>query len=217
MQTGVLPNPFSSEKNEDSKKDTESGTSEDGEDGEQADDENTDEEEDVSAALEEDLAPIAEQVSAAEEKMAGDDYAGASGDLEGVLNSYADLVKEYDSDDVTDEVSPLAETAFDLYTQSVLKQVESWESQSPTAPLHQQIIITYDAASALAVQLQEAGLTVSTDALEKDIAEFPARYKEKYILAFNDLFSEESWSRTTAWMYMQDAASVGLVDESNPD
>lgn len=183
---------------------------------ENADEENT-EAEDLTVSLEEELAPIAEQVTGAEDKIGSGDYAEASADLEGALNAYVDLVSEYDSEDVTDTVAPLAATAFDLYTKSILKQVEGWESQPPTAPLYQQVDLTMNASFKLADQLKDSGLTVDTDALETNYAEFPGRYKEKYILAFNDLVTGESWSRTTAWMYMQDAASVGLVDRENPD
>lgn len=174
-------------------------------------------EEDPAAITEEDLAPIAEQVTAAEDKMNNNDYAGASADLTDVLNAYADLVSEDDSEDTANTVIPLAETAFDLYTKSILKQVEGWEGQPPTAPLYQQVDITMKDSFAFADQLKESGLTINTDALEADYEAFPGRYKEKYILAFNDLVTGEEWSRTTAWMYMQDAASVGLVDRENPD
>lgn len=214
-KAGLLPELPSFKKAENSEK-GDSGKNKKTEDSnENADEENT--EEDLTVLLEEELAPIAGQISDAEDKMDSEDYAGASADLEGALNAYADLVSEYDSQDVTDTVAPLAETAFDLYTKSILKQVEGWESQPPTAPLYQQIDLTMNASFKFADQLKESGLTVATDALETDYAEFPGRYKEKYILAFNDLVTGEQWSRTTAWMYMQDAASVGLVDRSNPD
>ena len=172
---------------------------------------------DIASDLEKELAPIAEQVSAGEDKIKNEDYVGASSDLENALHSYAALAAEYDSQDAADTISPAASAAFDLYAQSILKQVETLENQPPTAPLHKQIEITYEAASELSGELKDAALTVSTDALDESFAAFPGRYKEKYIKAFNDLVAEEQWSRTTAWMYMQDAASVGLVDKNNQD
>ena len=204
----------------DDKKDGETDANgEDGEDGENSEGgaDGDSDDADAAAELEEKLAPIAEQVTAGKDKMSSNDYAGASTDLSEALKAYAALAEECEEEDVTDTISPLADTAFGLYAQSILKQVEGWESQPPTAPLHKQIEITLEDASAFAAELQAAGLAVSTDALDENFAAFPGRYKEKYIKAFNDLVAEEQWSRTTAWMYMQDAASVGLVDKSNLD
>lgn len=214
-KTGLLPDFSGLKKTEDSEKNKDSNekTEEEIKEGE----EDSTDDEDITAELEEKLAPIAEQVSAGEDKIKNDDYIGASSDLENALNSYAALVTEYDTQEVSDTIAPLADTAFELYTQSVVKQVEFLENQSPTAPLHKQIEITYEAASEFADKLKESDLAVSTDTLDEHFAAFPGRYKEKYITAFNDLITGEQWSRTTAWMYMQDAASVGLVDKSDPD
>lgn len=214
-KTGLLPNLSGLKKAEDSEKNKDSNeeTEEEIKEGE----EDSTDDEDITAELEEKLAPIAEQVSAGEDKIKNDDYIEASSDLENALNSYAALVAEYDTQEVSDTIAPLADTAFELYTQSILKQVEILENQSPTAPLHKQIEITYEAASEFADKLKEADLAVSTDTLDEHFAAFPGRYKEKYITAFNDLITGEQWSRTTAWMYMQDAASVGLVNKSDPD
>lgn len=186
------------------------------EDGETEETEET-EEEDISAELEEKLAPIADQVAAGEEKLNSEDYGGASTDLSEALNAYADLVKEYDSKTAADTVSPLADDAFALYTKAVLAQVESWESQPVTAPLYQQIDSTLGGAVDFAAQLKESNLDISSEEIEENCAGFPDRYKEKYILTFNDLRTGDEWSRTTAWQYMQDAASVGLVDKENCD
>lgn len=175
----------------------------------------TAEAEDDLAGLEEKLAPIAEQVSAAEDKLSNEDYGGADTDLTGALNSYMALASENTSEAAIDTISPLADSAFALYTTSVLKQVESWESQSVTAPLYQQIDATLKGAVDFAAQLKEANLAINTDELDQNYAEFPGRYKEKYILTFNDLRTGDEWSRTTAWQYMQDAASIGLVDKEN--
>lgn len=173
------------------------------------------ESEDNLAELEEKLAPIADQVSAAEEKLNSEDYGGADADLTEALNAYAALASEYPSETAIDAINAPADSAFALYTTSVLKQVEGWESQSVTAPLYQQIDITLQGATDFAAQLKESNLAVNTDALDQNYAEFPDRYKEKYILTFNDLRTGDEWSRTTAWQYMQDAASVGLVDKEN--
>lgn len=175
----------------------------------------TEESEDDLAGLEEKLAPIADQVSSAEDKLNSEDYGGAGTDLTDALNAYAALASEYESQSAIDTINPLADSAFALYTTSILKQVEGWESQSVTAPLYQQIDATLQGAVGLATQLREANLTVNTDELDQNYAEFPDRYKEKYILTFNDLRTGDEWSRTTAWQYMQDAASVGLVDREN--
>ena len=176
-----------------------------------------DEESDISAELEEKLAPVSEQVTAAQDKLNGGDHAGAASDLYAALTAYASIASEYDSQEASDTISPLADDAFALYTTSTLEQVEGWESQSATAPLYQQIEGTLKEASDLAVQLRDSNLTITADTIEQNYAEFPGRYKEKYILTFNDLRTGDEWSRTTAWQYMQDAASVGLVDKENPD
>ena len=176
-----------------------------------------DEESDISAELEEKLAPVSEQVTAAQDKLNGGDHAGAASDLYAALTAYASIASEYDSQETSDTISPLADDAFALYTTSTLEQVEGWESQSATAPLYQQIEGTLKEASDLAVQLRDSNLTITADTIEQNYAEFPGRYKEKYILTFNDLRTGDEWSRTTAWQYMQDAASVGLVDKENPD
>lgn len=189
---------------------------EDGETKETAEDEE-EEEEDISAELEEKLAPIADQVAAGEEKLNSEDYGGASTDLSEALTAYADLVKEYDSKTAVETVNPLADDAFALYTKAVLAQVESWESQPVTAPLYQQIEATLGSTVDFAAQLKESNLEIDSGELEENYAGFPDRYKEKYILTFNDLRTGEEWSRTTAWQYMQDAASVGLVDKENVD
>ena len=175
------------------------------------------EEEDISAELEEKLAPIADQVAAGEEKLNSEDYGGASTDLSEALTAYADLVKEYDSKTAADTVNPLADDAFALYTKAVLAQVESWESQPVTAPLYQQIDSTLGDTVDFAAQLKESNLEINSEEIEENYAGFPDRYKEKYILTFNDLRTGDEWSRTTAWQYMQDAASVGLVDKENCD
>ena len=175
------------------------------------------EEEDISAELEEKLAPIADQVAAGEEKLNSEDYGGASTDLSEALTAYADLVKEYDSKTAADTVNPLADDAFALYTKAVLAQVESWESQPVTAPLYQQIDSTLGDTVNLAAQLKESNLEINSEEIEENYAGFPDRYKEKYILTFNDLRTGDEWSRTTAWQSMQDAASVGLVDKENCD
>ncbi len=188
------------------------------EDAETAETEETDADdgtEDISAELEEKLAPIAEQVAAAEEMQNSEDHNGAAAELSSALTAYASMASEYDSQNAADTISPLADHAFSLYTTSILKQVESWESQSVTAPLYQQIDITLKEAVDLGAQLRDANLTVTTDELDQNYAEFPDGYKEKYILTFNDLRTGDEWSRTTAWQYMQDAASVGLVDREN--
>lgn len=176
-----------------------------------------DEESDISAELEEKLAPVSEQVTAAQDKLNSGDHAGAASDLYAALTAYASIASEYDSQEALDTISPLADDAFALYTTSTLEQVEGWESQSATAPLYQQIEGTLKEASDLAVQLRDSNLTITADTIEQNYAEFPGRYKEKYILTFNDLRTGDEWSRTTAWQYMQDAASVGLVDKENPD
>ena len=176
-----------------------------------------DEESDISAELDEKLAPVSEQVTVAQDKLNSGDHAGAASDLYAALTAYASIASEYDSQEASDTISPLADDAFALYTTSTLEQVEGWESQSATAPLYQQIEGTLKEASDLAVQLRDNNLTITSDTIEQNYAEFPGRYKEKYILTFNDLRTGDEWSRTTAWQYMQDAASVGLVDKENPD
>ncbi len=174
-----------------------------------------DDTEDISAELEEKLAPISEQVAAAEELQSSEDHNSAASELYNALTSYASIASEYDSQAAADIINPLADHAFALYSDSVLKQVEGWENQSVTAPLYQQIDATLKGAVDLAAQLRESNLAVTSDTLEQNYADFPARYKEKYILTFNDLRTGDEWSRTTAWQYMQDAASVGLVDREN--
>ena len=174
-----------------------------------------DDTEDISAELEEKLAPISEQVATAEELQSSEDHNSAASELYNALTSYASIASEYDSQAAADIINPLADHAFALYSDSVLKQVEGWENQSVTAPLYQQIDATLKGAVDLAAQLRESNLAVTSDTLEQNYADFPARYKEKYILTFNDLRTGDEWSRTTAWQYMQDAASVGLVDREN--
>ena len=174
-----------------------------------------DDTEDISAELEEKLAPISEQVAAAEELQSSEDHNSAASELYNALTSYASIASEYDSQAAADIINPLADHAFALYSDSVLKQVEGWENQSVTAPLYQEIDATLKGAVDLAAQLRESNLAVTSDTLEQNYADFPARYKEKYILTFNDLRTGDEWSRTTAWQYMQDAASVGLVDREN--
>lgn len=174
--------------------------------------------EDASAKLDEELAPIEEQVAAGEEKAKSGDHAGACEEFTAALEAYAALAPEYeDTDAAFDQIDDAAVSAFDLYTTSILKQVEGWESQSPTAPLYQQVDITMKGAFEFVAKLQEAGLSIQPDTLDQSYAEFPGRYKKIYIKAFNDMMSAEQWSRSTAWNLMQDAASVGLVDRENAD
>lgn len=172
----------------------------------------------LAAELDEQLAPLAEQVADGEDKANTGDYAGASSDYVAALEAYASLAEEYDdSDAALDLIDESAAAAFELYTESILKQVEGWEGQSPTAPLYQQVDVTMKGSFEFADKLEKSGLTIDAGTLKQSYDEFPGRYKNIYIKAFNNLVSQEQWSRTTAWLMMQDAASVGLVDKSNKD
>ncbi len=214
IKTNVID--FSKDPSASTEEDSEAITEEGTDENTDSEDAEPDTEEDLSE-LEGKLAPITDQVTAAEGKINSEDYDGALTDLAAALTAYADLASEYSSQSAVDAINPSAENAFSLYTTATLKQVEIWENQSVTAPLYLQIDATLSNAVDFAAQLRESNLTISSDELDQNYEAFPGRYKENYILTFNDLRTGDEWSRTTAWQYMQDAASVGLVDRDNPD
>ena len=167
-----------------------------------------------SPDIDDDLNELSDLVNNAQQKIQAENYGEASEDLRQVLNEYVTLASD---NDAFDKVNTYAGPAFDVYTTSILEQVRIWEEQSPNVALYQQIGITLSDSLDFANTLANSGLSIDTDALNTSLNTLPDRYKEKYILIFNDLRTGDEWSRTTAWQYMQDAASAGLVDKSNPD
>ncbi len=160
------------------------------------------------------LNALSDRVNDADQMIQSENYGDASIALEQILNDYGTLAAD---NNAYDEVNDHVGAAFDSYTTSILEQVRIWEEQSPNVALYQQIEGTLTSSLDFADTLAGNGITVNSDALYSNLSELPGRYREKYILTFNDLRTGDEWSRTTAWQYMQDAASAGLVDKNNPD
>ncbi len=171
----------------------------------------------MPASLRETQKTISDQAASARNKFNTEDYSGASEDLRTILEECTNIASEYDFETVESIVYPLVDEAFPLYVTSTLKQVQNLEEQTVSAPLYQQIDSTLLDALDFSYELQEYGLNIDAKDLEQYYTEFPDRYKEKFILTFNELRTGNEWSRTTAWSYMQDAVSVGLVDKDDLD
>lgn len=164
--------------------------------------------------IDDDLNALSDRVNEAQQKIQNENYSEASEDMTQILNEYVTLASD---NNAYDEVNNHAGAAFDIYTASILEQVRIWEEQSPNVALYQQIESTLSGSLDFADTLTSDGLSVDSTALNDSLNNLPDRYKEKYIQAFNELRTGDEWSRTTAWQYMQDAASAGLVDKNNPD
>lgn len=164
--------------------------------------------------IDDDLNALSDRVNEAQQKIQNENYSEASEDLTQILNEYVTLASD---NNAYDEVNNYTGAAFEMYTASILEQARVWEEQSPNAALYQQIEGTLSNSLDFADELTANGLSIDPTALNDSLSSLPERYKEKYILTFNELRTGDEWSRTTAWQYMQDAASAGLVDKNNPD
>ncbi len=160
------------------------------------------------------LSAVTDQVTQGQQKLQNGDIANACTELSNALASYLDIAVQ---NDAFDEANPLVGTAFSSYSEAILQQVRILYDQMPSTGLYRQIEMTLKDSLNLASELQSSGFDINSDELQQRLDNFPESYKEKYILTINELRLGDDWSRTTAWQYMQDASSIGLVNTEVPD
>lgn len=160
------------------------------------------------------FSPADDLAVSGKEKLDNGDYQGAVTDLQDAVSQYASIGTEHD---IKEEADIYVADVYASYSSAVIAQTGNWEESNLSPDWYRQIEMVLNNAIDLGTDLEEEGYNADKTELEDNLAQLPAKYKEHYITAFNELRSGEEWSRTTAWLYMQDASSIGLVDKDNMD
>lgn len=156
---------------------------------------------------------ISEQVKDAEDKLQNSDYPAASSELAEALSAYSDLYTEHPQNILI----PYTNNAYDSFCDAVLKQAADLEALPASADTYTQISDLLADSLSLTDKLNNSGISEDASALQEYQAKISSSYREKYIYLFNDLRSSENWSYDTAWQYMQEADSIGIILADQPD
>ena len=116
-----------------------------------------------------------------------------------------------------DELTSQINDAYKGYVEAAIIQINRLYAQDVSAGIYEQIVSDATVALDLSAKIADVGLEVDSSSIEEIMADLPANYKERYILAINELTEAESWSRSTAWAIMENVPGLGLYDESDLD
>lgn len=154
------------------------------------------------------LSAVSEQITDAEAKLLEDDYPAAALALSEALSMYSDI------ENYPQSTAPLhADEVFASYSQTLIRLAAELESQPVSGDTYKQVSNLLSDSLSHTAQLSgdaSSALLECKDSLS-------STYKEKYIVLFNDLRNSEEWSFDTAWQYMQDADTAGLLPGDEPD
>jgi len=173
--------------------------------------------EDTSLSAEE-LAKIMAPIDSVKDEglalLTEEDTVGSREKLSTALNQYISIAQEYGT---YDELTDCINDAYNGYVEATITQVNRLYKQDVSTGLYEQMHIDANAALDLSAKIEAAGIDVDASSIEEIMADLPANYKERYILAINELTEAESWSRSTAWAIMEDVPGLGLYDEADLD
>lgn len=146
--------------------------------------------------------------------------AADAGNYQSAANSYKEALLQYKTigqeNGIVDRLSGDVRDTYESYSEAVIAQTTDWETtQDATSAWYQQIENTLNEAMNLGTELEGAGYAVDKTVLGENLEGLPGRYKEKFIAVFDANRTSNEWSRTTTWLYMQEASTVGLVDKNN--
>ena len=146
--------------------------------------------------------------------IGSNDISGGLGKLNTALEQYISVAQ---TNEVNDELATHINDAYTAYVEATISQVNILYEQPVSAGLYEQMSSILSSATDLSAKMSDVGLDVDSSSIEEIWADLPSNYKERYILAINDLTEAESWSRSTAWSIMEDVPGLGLYDESDLD
>ena len=187
---------------------SQSGGRDDNDDDEDEDDPEEEDPELVEARLEE-IEEIKDEIKAYVKE--GDQYEEISGHYTAALDLYIKLAKEYD---MAEDISKEADDIFSRYAAQVRRSVANRDGQRVSSGLYIQSRIYYDAILEYVDRLENAGIEIHADSIIEESDNLVEVYREKYILAINEIASRENWSRDEAWELASDAASI-VDDDGN--
>lgn len=146
--------------------------------------------------------------------LAEEDTVASKEKLSTALNQYISIVQTYGT---YDELTSQINDAYKGYVEAAIIQINRLYAQDVSAGIYEQIVSDATVALDLSAKIADVGLEVDSSSIEEIMADLPANYKERYILAINELTEAESWSRSTAWSIMEDVPGLGLYDEFDLD
>ena len=178
------------------------------EDTDENDDEDEDEPEDeedpeVTAARLAEIEEIEDQIKGFVKE--GDESEGISDSYPSALDLYIKLAEEYD---MAEDISKGASDVFDRYAAQVAHSVSLLDGQKVSSGLYIQSRAYYDEILEYAEKLEKAGIEIDASDVTEASDSLIDVYREKYILAINEIASRENWSRDEAWELAEDAASI---------
>ena len=146
--------------------------------------------------------------------LESNDIAGGLDKLNTALEQYITVAQ---TNGVSDDLATHMNDGYVAYVDATISQVNILYEQPVSAGLYEQMSDVLSSATTLSARMQEVGFDVDASSIEDVWADLPANYKERYIIAINELTEAESWSRSTAWSIMEDVPELGLYDESDLD
>ena len=146
--------------------------------------------------------------------LAEEDTVASKEKLSTALNQYISIVQTYGT---YDELTSQIDDAYKGYVEAAIIQINRLYAQDVSVGIYEQIVSDATVALDLSAKIADVGLEVDSSSIEEIMADLPANYKERYILAINELTEAESWSRSTAWAIMENVPGLGLYDESDLD
>ena len=179
-----------------------------GDDKDENEDEDESEEEDpeVIAERESEIEEIKDQIKSYVKE--GDKSEGISSSYPAALDLYIKLANEYD---MAEDISKECDDIFSRYADQVRHSVSLLDEQYVSSDLYIQSRIYYDEIMKYVDKLEKAGIKIHSESIVEESDNLIEVYREKYILAINEIASRDNWSRDEAWELMEDAAS--LVDD----
>ena len=163
------------------------------------------------------LAPINALAESGKEALADGRYIDEDGGLTilaDAMEQYAQLVQKYG---VNAETEASVRNAFAAYRSGLQEHYNMLYEQEVSSALYEQLTSELEACSEVAASLRENGLDVDESLVAQLLKEFPEKYKERYILKFNEFADRENWSRSEAWALMEDAEKAELFDKGEQD
>ena len=187
---------------------SQSGGHDDRDDDEDEDDEDEEDPEVTEARLAE-IEEIKEEIKGYVKE--GDKSEDITGHYPAALDLYIKLAKEYD---MAEDISKEADDIFSRYATQVRHSVSLLDGQRVSSDLYIQSRIYYDEILEYVDRLESAGIEIHADSIIEESDNLIEVYREKYILAINEIASRENWSRDEAWELASDAASI-VDDDGN--
>ena len=178
---------------------------EDDEDAEEPEEEDPE----VTAAKEAEIEEIKDQIKSYVKE--GDGSEGISESYPAALDLYIRLAEEYD---MAEDISKEADDIFSRYAEQVRYSVSLLDEQKVSSGLYIQSRMYYDDILDYVEKLEKAGITIHADSIIEESDNLIDVYREKYILAINEISTRENWSRDEAWELASDAASI-VDDDGN--